>query len=148
MRMDGSAYFYLGIMILMVSIIAWSLRMEYFESKLLPIIVAGGVFVMSGAGMWHESQKARQAAPVAKQEKLASRRGYALAIAWVAAFFLGILFLGYIIAIALFVLAYMKSHGSRWPVAIGLAIITPAFMYIVFELALKIELFRGLFFGG
>jgi len=62
-------------------------------------------------------------------------------------FFVAIYLLGFIIAIPLFILAYMKAHGTRWLAAITFAILTPTIIYGIFELALGVVLYRGLLFA-
>lgn len=155
MKIKGSSYFYIAIMVVMLVIIGSSLSMKYFESRLLPLVVGSAVFALSAIGLWREiaAENRREATvtrgeTVKKKEAGESWRGYLVAGAWLMGFFLTIYLLGYIIAIPLFILAYMKSHGSKWLVATVFAIITSVIIYGVFRLALNIELYRGLIFGG
>jgi len=59
-------------------------------------------------------------------------------------FFLGIYLLGFLIAIPLFILSYMKWLGTGWRVAITFTLIIPAIIYSAFEVGLHIDLYRGL----
>ena len=156
MKIKGSSYFFMVIMAFMLVAIGLSLRMEYFESKLLPLVIGGAVFVLSAIGLWREilAGKKQEAAvtegdttKVTEEEAKESWRGYLLAGAWVVGFFLGIYLVGFVIAIPVFVLFYMKSHGTRWLVAITFAALTTVLIYGVFEFALGVDLYRGLFFS-
>ena len=154
MKMRGISYFYLIIMVIMLVIIGLSLRMEYFASKLLPLVFSSTVFVLAAIGLGREIlTKEKSGATVAggeagkQEESRESWRGSLVAGAWVAGFFLVIYLLGFIIAIPLFVLSYMKLHGTRWVVAIVFAVLASALIYGGFELALKVNLYKGLVFG-
>lgn len=145
-KISGSAYFYIVIMVLTLVIIGLSLGMKYFDSKLLPLIIGGAVFVLAAIGLMLET-KARDKQRGEKTRSAATRegwRGYWFAGAWVVGLFLAIGLLGFIIAIPLYILAYMKSHDTRWLTAIAFAILTSLFIYGIFELALRIPLYRGL----
>ena len=66
--------------------------------------------------------------------------------AWIAGFVLGIYLLSFIIAIPLFMLSYMRWLGTSWRTTIIFTLLTPAIIYGAFEVALRIELYRGLLF--
>lgn len=153
MKIRGSSYFYIVIMVIMLVVIGLSLGMEYFESKLLPLIIGGIVFVLAAVGLRKEilvgdehEATVTEGDETRREETGVSWRGYLLAGAWVAGFFLAIYLLGFIIAIPLFILSYMKAHGTRWLLAIIFAILTPLLIYGLFELALRVVLYRGLLF--
>ncbi len=61
---------------------------------------------------------------------------------------LGMYLFGFLVAMPVFNLAYMRTHGARWLAAIAVTILLPAVMWAMLELLLKVELYRGLFFGG
>ena len=137
----------------MLIIIGLSLRMEYFTTKFLPLTIGGIVLIVEGIGLWREiSARDRPEATVTEDDtgkREEAREGwhqYLRSGAWVVGFFLAISLLGYLIAIPLFILSYMKSHGIRWGIAIILTILAPLLAYGIFELALGVELYRGLLF--
>jgi len=152
MRISGVSYVYAVIMLLMLFIIGWSLLVtEHFESKVLPILVSGAVFPLAAIGFWREVKAGAKAGVAAtKGETDRSQateerwQGYLLNSAWIVGFALGIHLLGFLIAITLFILTYMKWSGIRWPVALIFAAATPAVIYSLFELALGIDLYKGL----
>ena len=153
MKMRGSSYFYIVIMVIMLVIIGLSLRMEYIESKLLPLIIGGLIFVLAAVGLRREilAGDEREATVAGgettrREEAGGGWRGYLYTGAWVVGFFLAIYLLGFIIAIPLFIFSYMKSYGTRWLVAIIFTILTPLLIYGLFELTLHVILYRGLLF--
>ena len=151
MKIKGSSYFLIVIMIVMLVIIGFSLRMEYFESKLLPLVISSAVFVLAAIGLGREIKAGIKGEATVtggetteREESGEGWRGYLLAGAWVAGFLLVIYLLGFLIAIPLFIIAYMKSHGTRWLVASTSAILTTVLIYVLFELGLGVILYRGL----
>ena len=151
MKFKGNSYFLIVIMAVMLVIIGFSLRMEYFESKLLPLVISSAVFVLAATGLVRELKTGVKGKVTATEAKMTEGekpeegwRGYLLAGAWVAGFLLVIYLLGFIIAIPSFIIAYMKSHGTRWLVAITSAILTTVLIYVLFELVLGVILYRGL----
>ncbi len=153
MKIRGSSWVLIVIMVVMLVVIISSLRMEYFESKLLPIIIGSVVFVLAAIALWREllaGGKSRATVTggetTREEETGVGWLRYLLAGAWVVGFFLAIYLLGFIIAIPLFILSYMKSHGTGWLTTIIFTILTPVLIYGIFELALKVDLYPGLLF--
>lgn len=69
-----------------------------------------------------------------------------VAALWMAAAVLGVLLLGLLPAVPLFVLLWMRLNGSRsWREAAIAATASGLFIYVVFELLLSYELYRGVF---
>lgn len=154
MKMRGSSYFFIAIILVSLAFIGRSLGMEYFQSKLLPLVVGGIVLVLSGIGLGHDLRAKRK--PEASVtggvvdgsvEARGELRVYLRVGAWVVGFVLAIYLFGFILAIPLFILSYMKSHDTGWLVSIVSGIITTVVLYGVFELALRVELYRGLIFS-
>jgi hypothetical protein len=140
-------------MVVMLVIIGWSLGMEYFSSKLLPLTIGSIVFVLVAIGLWGEilAGNERKATVTDAEESGMEKpgeewRGYLLHGGWVAAFFMAIYLLGFMISMPLFILSYMRRLGTRWHVAITFAVLTSMFIYVIFEFAIGIDLYRGLVF--
>ena len=57
---------------------------------------------------------------------------------WIIGFFLLIHLIGFPVAVPLFVLAYSKFYGARWPLSIGLCALAWSFVYGVFEKVLHV----------
>ena len=154
MKIRSSSYFFIAIIVVLLVSIGLSLRMEYFQSKLLPLMIGSIVLVLSSIGLGRDIRAKREpeatvtGGEVGRSEEAKGELGAYLRVgAWVAGFVLAIYLLGFIMALPLFILSYMKSHGAGWFVAIVFAIITTAIVYGVFEFALRVELYRGLIFS-
>jgi hypothetical protein len=154
MKLKANAYIFGGCMLLMLFVLGWSvIVMEYFACKFLPIVISSIVFFLSAVGLGREIFAGhKQGGKATHDEKGIEIRvksqetwqGYLLNGAWVVGFVLCLYLLGFIIAIPLFILSYMRWLGTRWRVTIACTILTPLLIYIVFELVLGIELYRGL----
>ncbi len=150
MKLTGTAYFYIIIMALTVVVIVTSLRMEYFMSKLLPLIIGSIVFLLSAIGLVQEMLAGDKPEATVTDDETPGEakaedklREYLPIGAWLGGFSLAIYLLGFVITIPLFVFAYMKSHGIGWLAAIIYATLITAFIYGTFELALGVTLYRG-----
>lgn len=149
MKLTGNAKLYITLLAIMSAVIVISVLMESFESKLLPLLFSGIIFILSAIGLWNEiaTSRKRQAA-VTKEEKKEPPEetwgGYLINGAWFGGFILAIYLLGIMIAIPLFTLSYMRRLGARWAAVIFWTILAPALIYGVFEVALGIDLYRGL----
>ena len=157
MRIRSSAYPLIVVMVIMLVVIGSSLRMEYITSKLLPLIIGSAVFIVAAVTVGREifgKGKSGTAAPVAETNGDEETGGeaeegwyeYLIMGGWLVGFFLAIFLLGFLIAIPLFVLSYLKSHGTKWLVAAILTILTTAFIYGVFDIALDVDFYPGLLF--
>ena len=154
MKIRGNSYFLMVIMVIMLVAIVISLRMEYRVSKLLPLVIGSSVLVLAAVGLWRDIKGTDRrgtgfsGSDTSSQEMTKKEwHRYLLAGAWVAGFYLAVYLLGLLTAIPLFIFAYMKAHDTRWFVAIAFALISTAFIYGVFEIALRVELYRGLVFS-
>ncbi len=151
MKIRSDAYSYIAVMAIMLVFIGLSLGMEYFSAKVIPLIIAGISFILAAIGLardiWGKARPELIGEMGGGAEATESWPQYLVIGAWGAGFFMTIYLLGFFIAMPLFVLSSMKFRGTRWWVAILFAIITPAFIYGLFELTLQIELYRGLLFS-
>lgn len=163
MKIKGSSKFAIGLMAVMLVVIIWASTMPYYESKLLPITLGSGIFILSAIQLGRELKgKAQKEVGVTEVEgaettgvraeesdveKMQWMR-YLLNGAWLVGFAAGIYLLGFYLASPLFILFYMKWLGTRWVTGIFYAIISTLILYGVFETLLQVRLYRGLFFGG
>lgn len=149
MKVRGSSYFLIAIMVIMLVVIGLSLRMEYPEPKLLPIVVAAAVLALASLQLRSELS-AGSGSAVAGVSALAGARSVQRrelsAWAWVMGFFMVVYTLGFGIAIALLAASFVKRDGRGWPTAITFAVLSTALVYAVFELGLGVKLYRGLLF--
>lgn len=152
MKMRGEAYFLVTIITVILVVIISSLFMEHFESKLVPILVGVTVLGLAATALVKEISVRGQRETSTREEAVGEEPNarwfrYLIGIGWLLGYFLSIYLLGFILAISLFSLSYMILHGTKWLVAIVLAILLPALAYSFFELLLVIELYPGLIFA-
>ena len=152
---NSNFYFYLAVIVAMLIVIIASLQYEDFESKLLPIFFASLVLIIAaiGAGQIvltgkHTSVRAGEESKEepAFDDDIGEWRSYLPIGLWLIGFAVIIYLLGFVIAIPLFLILYMKMHRSSWVSIIIVTVVVSALIYGVFELALGIELYRGIIF--
>lgn len=137
----------------MLLVIGLSLQMESFKSKLLPLIIGILVFIMAALDLI-KSTAAGDGKEVVFSQGVAVEAGgvqgrgrrYLYAASWVLGFFLAIYSLGFVVAIPLYILAYMKFNGISWTITIVSSAAASAMIYWTFEIVLQLDLYRGLLF--
>jgi len=154
MKIKGSAYVSIGIMAVMLAVIISSLTMGSIKSKFLPIIIAGVVLILGAIVLYREVLSGDKPEAAGKGEEKMGEEGdvvggygYLMPCIWVLGYFLAIYFMGFILAIPLFIFSYMTSHDINWLKSVLFAIFTTALIYGIFELALEVKLYSGLLFG-
>ncbi|MBI2853943.1 MAG: tripartite tricarboxylate transporter TctB family protein [Chloroflexi bacterium] len=155
MKLRGISYCYIAIMALMLAVIGFSLGMQYFTSKVMPIIISGAVFILTGVALWKEiaaNGVQSTATKTVRDNESAERetkdsRAYLVGGGWIMAFALGIWLVGFLVAIPLFILTYMKRHGTMWLISVAFAVLIPLIIYSVFQRVLHISLYQGLIFA-
>ena len=148
MKIKPSSYVLICLLVVLAVVIFSSLAMPYYESKLLPLIVGGITFVLSAVELWREL-RAKDKIEELKQEKEAEIEGGSshatiAAISWVVGTALGIYVLGFLVALALFIFAYLQQQKRRWQASILTAVITTSLVYVIFERILGFELYQGI----
>ncbi|MFC2008347.1 tripartite tricarboxylate transporter TctB family protein [Chloroflexota bacterium] len=154
MKLRPSSYSLIAIMVIALAFIVSALRLEYFESKLLPLLFGSAVLILAAVELGQELRaRAKPGDEVIAGEEAGTTteagvgaRSYLIAGGWIVGFFLGILMFGFVIGIVLFVFSYMKTHGTRWLVAAIFAVVTTAVLYGVFDFLLGVDLYQGLIF--
>ena len=151
MKLSGNAGVYIFLQALAIFMIGWSLfAVDYrIESKMLPVLVGGLVLLLATVGLWNEA-RARRANEVAESAGSGSVRetwrGYLVHFGWLAGFLLAIYLVGYLLAIPIFLFSYTRRLGSGFLAAIVSTVMVSTFIYVSFELALDVKLYRGLLF--
>lgn len=148
--MKGSIYFLIVLMAIMVLAIAFSLTLDYFSPKVLPIAFSIVGLVLSAIQLRRElsaRDKPKADAASTTEKPKQSPRGLLINLAWIGGFVLAIYLIGVVISVFLFVLTYVRWLGGRWRVAIIAAIVTPALIYGLFQMALDVSLPQGWLFS-
>ena len=146
----ASLYSLLVIIALMLAVLGMSLKLEYFASRLLPMVIGSMVLVLACIELVREikAEYRLKSAVDADKGRIEEQDGiktskYARYVTWLVGFSLAIYLVGFIISIALFVGAYMKRHGATWFSTITTAVIYTIIIYAVFNLALQVDLYKG-----
>ena len=153
-RLSGLAYFYIIIIAFILLQIVLAVPMRFLSSKLVPLTVALPLFVVVVIGFVREvkgrgDREAKMETDPTEGEggiapKLHPLRAYLPITVWTLGFAIGVYVIGMVVAIPVFILSYMKSHGIGWRTSIIAASLTTASVWALFEIVLYIELYRGL----
>ena len=153
MKLKGNTILFIAILVIMLAVIVSSLLMEYFESKLLPLMTSSAIFILAAMGLWRDIVKEYRPKEKVTEDDTGQREkdgegwhGYLINASWIGGFALGVFFLGYFVTIPLFILFYMKRLGTSWRIATAFAVLTPLLLYFLFQLALQVEMYPGLLF--
>lgn len=138
----------LVVAVAMIAVVTIASGYPYLQAKLSVIFSGGLVLVLALVQLVRELCLAKQQADEPKaehevQKHSASPALYGIESAWMVGFALTIYLLGFLIAIPLYICAYMKSHGARWPASIMTGVFMAAFCYIIFVLVLEMKLYQG-----
>ncbi len=154
MKRKDFIYSYIAVIVFSLVFMGLSLGMEYFSAKMLPLVISSVVILLAAIGLSREILARGESGTTTASDETDNGEGageswhqYALVGIWLVGLFLAVYLLGFIIAIPLFVLSYMKTHGTKWRTAITFAILTTAIVYGVFVFALKVYLYEGLLFS-
>ena len=85
----------------------------------------------------------------AAAEEVSSRWLQFAAVAWLAGFAVSLWLFGVLFAVPVYVFASLRLRGHRpWLRCMMAAIVSTAIVWLLFSVALRIELYRGIIFGG
>jgi hypothetical protein len=153
LKIKGNLLFAIFFMILGLAGIIQSLKFQYWEAITLPLALSSVISL--GAAI--EIIKILSKKPLSTETQLESEVAHPASVTkinpaialmvWVAVFMLAVWTFGFLIVIPLFAFAYLKWRKRSWFVSISFAIIAVIIVYLVFELALRSELYRGLIFS-
>ena len=147
MRIKASSWFPILLLLIMAVAIGISSTFAFWESWLLPIIVAGFIFVLAAVQIYRELSAKERVTTVAGEEPAEVKgAGFGSVLGWVLGLPLAIYLLGFIMATPLFLLCYLKLRRHSWAVSIATAALTTVAIYGIFELGLESDLWKGLFF--
>jgi len=151
MKTKPGLYCLIVIILLMLGVLITSAGFRQIEAKLLPMVVAGVVLFLSVIELVREA-KGNKGSPSQKESAAGADEAskgllgrYLYEGAWIIGFFLGIYLVGFLAAMALFILAYLKLHGRRWLISIIMAVTVTLFSYATFYL-LGVDSYPGLLF--
>lgn len=151
--MKGNQYFLIIISVLMVGIISLSLTYPDLDTKLLPIIFGSLVLVLCLIQLTKDlygkekTEKNLQRKPeMQRNAKNIGLRPYVDTVVWIVGLILIIYMVGFMVATPLYLISFIKFHHRSWVSALITASVSTAFLYLVFVVALRVNLYSGLFF--
>ena len=144
MKLRPGSYFLIFVMALSLAIALGSITLRYQSTKILPMIVGGLIFVLAAIALIRDLLSKKDTRGPEEETPLTA---YWRTGTWVVVFALAIYLLGFLISIPLFIILYLKRHGTGWLKSIIIGAVTTAVLYSAFEIALKIDLYRGLLFS-
>ena len=152
MKLKGSLYVAVFLLLLGLFGIIQSLTFRYWESMVLPLGISIIIFILAAVEvvreLWRRGEAVATKAMAGDSGAKAENRRLGLILGWAAGFCLAIYLLGFYISIPLFAFAYLKWRRRSWLVALIFAVALLAFSYAVFAIGLKVPLYKGLIFGG
>ena len=147
MRIKPSSYILLAILFILGAVIIITANFAHWESALFPVIISSITFVLTAIELGRELRgRELKAAPEGDDAVANPFAAFGQILGWILGFALAIYLFGFSIAIPVFLIAYLKSRQRSWTITLGLTIITTLFVWIVFELLLKADLWKGLVF--
>lgn len=151
MKIKGSSYFLIVIVLTMSFVVGWSLlMMPAFESKLLPIVFGSVILFLALIRLRieirgsDEPESTVTGGETSETEVVGDQLRRSLPhLAWLAGLVSGVYLLGYLISLPIFIFSYMKWLGARWFVASASAVLFPAITYLGLKFGLDVELYGG-----
>jgi hypothetical protein len=117
-----------------------------FESMLFPWLVGGLASILLFWEIVKGLRETREEDAVGKkgEEALQKRKKFIEGIAWVFAILPMMYLVGIIIAIPIYLFAFLKYNGEKLWICISLPVIIGAFFYFVFIVVLNIPFYEGI----
>ena len=153
-KMTGTLWAYIVILLFTGQIFYQSCQLHYFSSKVIPIIICILVFLLTLLGIAVEVRsiaKGIRVKVVAADEELGemaekTQRGLFECTAVVFIFVFLILAVGFLVAVPLFIIGYIKRNGGKLSTAIISAVLMTLFVHVMFNMVLEADLYHGKLF--
>lgn len=148
MKKCYSVYFDVFMLFIMAATFIMALDLEYFDLKLLPLMVSGAGFILMAIGLVNTVWTRRREAATGGDETPGPPAGiyfrYFREGLWMVGFFAAILLVGFSAAMLIFITAYLKANRVSWAVSIAAGIIGTAALFCVCYYLLEVQLYPGL----
>lgn len=148
-RMTGNIWSLIVIMAFTIFLFFNVINLAFYASKILPIFICTIVFLLSLVALIREVRES-----AVSREDTAERQSntgevvelkkYVPITLFLLSYFLGIYFIGFMVATPLFVAGYMKVCGSTWKGTIIITVIFTLLFYALFIYLLQVNLYPGL----
>lgn len=149
MKMNWQIMFLAVLLILMAVVFSVSYHFSYVQAKLAPMTISGLIIILAAIQLYREYRSALRFNEKSDQKRVPSEtskgfRPYLIQGLWMIGFVLAIALFGFLVAIPLFVISYMRTQGVNWKKSLLVSASTLFIMYILFSIALGVELYPGL----
>ena len=119
------------------------------KARMLPLVLGIPGLILAGVIV---SRSCAKAGKTISQERSADEQAHdqkkvLIMIGWVALLIAMIWVFGFLITIPVYMVLFLKTRGEKWPLTIGLALGSWAFLYWIFAVTLKIILYPGILFN-
>lgn len=152
MKGRSNLYSYIVALAVMTLFLILVIGLEYPKAQHVPYIAVSLGLAATIAGLLRavlikEELVTALRSDEASMETEEGLRGWRkhMVLVWLVVVYVTFAVFGIVIGTGIFVGSYMKFYGARWWVAILFTIITPAFIYLLFKVALGLYMYNGLF---
>jgi hypothetical protein len=153
MKIKGETIF--ALILLAVFVIIVGVGMGYSrKARMLPLVLGIPGLILAGVIVTRSCVKAgkiisqeRSAGEQEVPEEASEQKKVLIMIGWVALLIAMIWVFGFLITIPVYMVLFLKTKGEKWPLTLGLALGSWAFLYWIFAVILKIILYPGILFN-
>jgi hypothetical protein len=159
MKIKSGSLFLIFILLLMV-FAAWeAIRFGHYEAMLAPLLLSLAILVLGTIELARELRSKDKRQQITEDEDLppmvvAQHEGgsdmgrFGMALGWIGGFAFGIYLFGFFLSTLFFAFLYLKVRGRGWLPTAGFAVGFTVLLYMIFQVGLRSQLYRGLVFGG
>jgi len=123
------------------------------KARMLPLVLGIPGLILAGVIVSRSCARPGptpgKAAPQERSadEQAGDQKKVLIMIGWVALLITMIWVFGFLITIPVYMVLFLKTRGEKWPLTLGLALGSWAFLYWIFAVTLKIILYPGILFN-
>ena len=141
--------FLVVLLILMAVVFAVSSQYSYIQAKLAPMTISGLLIILTAIQIFREYRSKKRAKTGTDSKIISSDNSerfppFLIQSFWMIGFLLAIALFGVPVAIPLFIISYMRSHGILWRKSIFVSAVTLIIIHALFTKILEVNLYAGL----
>ena len=149
MKMNWQITILAVLLILMAVVFSVSYHFSYVQAKLAPMTISGLLIILTALQLFRECRAATRLKKGADQQTVPPKTSedflpYLIQGLWMIGFVSAIALFGFIVAIPLFVLSYMRTYGVNWQKSFLISALTLIVIYVLFSAVLDVKLYPGL----
>jgi hypothetical protein len=150
MKIKLGSFFLIFILLLSIFAAGISIGFGYLDALLAPLLISIMIFILAAIELRREllSEEKRPQDIAERWKGRTELHRFGMALGWMGGFALGIYILGFFLSIPVFAFTYVKLRGRGWLQACVFAVCLTLILYLIFEMGLRSQLYRGLLFGA